>query len=140
MQNEDIYVIANDHPVILFDGWCNLCCHTIQFISAQDKNHFFRFVPLQSKKSHTVAEVNPVPDKYDTVIALYKDKIYRKSDVTFLILKHLGGWWILLRPFGLLPRFIRDSVYDLIARYRYSLFGKRQKCFIPSEEEKAHFL
>jgi len=125
----------------LFDGVCNLCNTSVQFIIKRDKKQIFRFAALQSPFGQKVVDsFNLTDKKIDSVILLENNSVKIKSDAALKIAKQLGGIYSLLYVFILLPRFIRNSAYDFIARNRYSWFGKQESCMIPSPELKRLFI
>ena len=129
-------------PVLFFDGECNLCNSSVQFIIKRDKKKQFLFAPLQSERGKAaIADMlqymKQVPD---SVILYYNGKYYTQSAAALYIARLLGGGWQLLYAGMILPRFARDAVYELIARNRYKWFGKRNECMIPTPELKARFL
>jgi predicted DCC family thiol-disulfide oxidoreductase YuxK len=130
-----------NHPVILFDGVCNLCNASVQFIIKRDKKQIFRFAALQSQFGQKVVDsFNLSEKKIDSVILLENNSVKIKSEAALRIAKQLGGIYSLLYVFIILPKFIRNSVYDLIARNRYSWFGKQESCMIPTPELKRLFI
>ena len=130
-----------NHPVILFDGVCNLCNASVQFIIKRDKKQIFRFAALQSQFGQKVVDSFNLSDKkIDSVILLENNSVKIKSDAALRIAKQLGGIYSLLYVFIILPKFIRNSVYDFIARNRYSWFGKQESCMIPTPELKRLFI
>ena len=128
-------------PVILFDGVCNLCTASVQFVIARDKRRRFRFASLQSP----VAERILGPDidtggRLGSVVLVIGDKTYRKSSAALHTLWRLDGLWPLLAAFLIVPRPIRDWVYDWIGTRRYRFFGKRDVCWVPDEKLTELFL
>ncbi len=141
---------TSKQAIVLFDGHCNLCNSSVDFIIKRDKKAFFRFASLQSEvgqyflekfevNKNQNKEVKDV-EKYKTVIVIYQDNIYKKSSAVFQITKRLSGFWFLLNIFQVIPAFLRDIVYDLVARNRYRFFGKKNTCRIATQEEKNRFL
>ncbi len=127
--------------IILFDGVCNLCNGAITFIIQRDKNDVFRYAPLQSEVGKNLAAKHNIDlDKVDSIILVTEDKAFAKSTAALRIAKHLSGGWPLLAVFLILPRFLRNAVYDFIARNRYKWFGKKDACMIPTPELKSKFL
>ncbi|MBL7711381.1 MAG: DUF393 domain-containing protein, partial [Chitinophagaceae bacterium] len=109
--------------LILFDGVCNLCNRFVQFVIRHDRKKQFRFAALQSAAGKALlAQHEPVPLLPDSVVLLYKGKVYRQSAAALRVFKGLDGLWPLLYIFILIPPFIRDAVYRLIARKRYRIF------------------
>ncbi|ANH60830.1 thiol-disulfide oxidoreductase DCC family protein [Dokdonia donghaensis] len=127
--------------IILFDGVCNLCNGAITFIIQRDKKDIFRYAPLQSEIGKELAEKHHIDlNKVDSIILVTEDKAYAKSTAALRIAKQLSAGWPLLVVFLILPRFLRDGVYDFIARNRYKWFGKKEACMIPTPELKSKFL
>lgn len=133
-------VIAK-HPIILFDGVCNLCNSSVLFIIKRDARSRFYFAALQSDfaKAHLnkfgVSFTEP-----QSVILIEEGKLFQKSSAALKIARNLNGLWPSVYVFILVPRFIRDFVYDVIARNRYRWFGKREACIIPTPELKVRFV
>ena len=132
--------MANDH-VILFDGVCNLCNATIQFILQRDRKKKFSFTASQSGPGQAILQQHGIPDAgLATVVYVKKGVPYMKSRAVLEILRELGWGWNLLYGLIIIPGFIRDVIYDLIARNRYSLFGRRESCMVPDPEMVDRFL
>lgn len=128
------------NPLILFDGYCNLCNGGVNFILKRDKEKVVRFSPLQSDLSKRILFQHGISsDKLDTLYFIEDSNLYQKSEAVFKIIKIIRGWWRLLLIFRILPRRINNFFYDLIAKSRYTLFGKREECRIPTQEEKEFF-
>jgi predicted DCC family thiol-disulfide oxidoreductase YuxK len=128
--------------IILFDGVCNLCDSAVQFVIEHDKNDVFRFVTLQSELGQQILKhigINPI--NIDSVI-LYEPGIayYYKSSAGIEIAKSLGGFWHLGTIFRIIPTGIRNQLYDYVAKNRYKWYGKKETCWIPTEELKSKFL
>jgi len=128
------------YGIILFDGVCNLCNGFVQRIIAKDKKDFFRFASLQSEAGQNL--LNPYPNLKDlkSIVYLENGKVFTKSSAALKITSRLPGNWKLLQLGYILPRFIRDSIYDLVAKNRYKWFGKKEQCMVPTPELKAKFL
>ncbi len=126
--------------VILFDGYCNLCSSWVNFILKHDKQKHFRFCALQSPAAEKLLTGYIPLQKNKSVVLLSRNKIFTKSTAALNIFKTLGGLWSLLYAFIIVPRFIRDAVYDFIAKNRYHWFGKKNQCYIPSDEEQNRFI
>ena len=129
-----------DYNIIFFDGVCNLCNSTVNFIIRHDKKRAFKFSTLQSKISADLLKNFKIDDGIDSVILLKAGKIYFKSDAAFEIIKAFNPLWKLFLVFKIIPKFIRDSIYDFIAKNRYKWFGKKEACMIPTKELKSLFL
>lgn len=128
--------------IILFDGVCNFCNATINFLIDRDKKGVFRFAALQSEPGREILEKHNITlsTDFDSVIAEKDGKLYQKSDAALEIARNMNGAWKLLYGFKIVPRFIRDFVYDLIAKNRYRFMGKMDACRIPTPELRARFL
>lgn len=129
--------------VVFFDGVCNLCNGTVQFILDHDKREQFRFAPLQSEAAEKLLAGRGLAkdrEALDSVILLEGDKVYERSDAALRIARRLGGLWSALYVFIVIPRFLRDAVYKLIARNRYRWFGRTEQCRVPTPELRARFL
>ena len=129
------------NPIILFDGVCNLCNGAVQFIIERDNKQVFRFASLQSEVGQKyMRQAGLSPDKIDTILLVENDKIHDKSTAALRIAKRLDGLWFLMFGFIIVPSFIRNSVYDFIARNRYKWFGKQDSCWMPTPDLKKLFL
>ena len=136
-------MIANqEQPILFFDGVCNLCNGAVQFVIRHDKKKQFLFAALQSESGAAVIE--KLKQQYgivpDSVVLQYKGKLYSKSDAILRTALLLGGRQQLWGGLLIVPRFLRNAVYDLVARYRYQWFGKKDSCMIPTPELQARFL
>lgn len=125
------------HPILFFDGECNLCNSSVQFIIRHDKKKRFLFAPLQSaagqRAKHVVGEV-------DSIVLYNNGRYFTKSDAALGVARMLSGLWPVLYAGIILPRFIRDGIYEYISRNRYKWYGKRSECMIPTPELKARFI
>ena len=123
--------------VVLFDGVCNLCNRTVQFVLARDPNARFQFAPLDSEAARRLLGLQPPPE----TIALVEDGcVSTKSTAALRIARHLRFPWPLLYAFLAVPRPLRDLVYDWIARHRYAWFGRRESCMIPGPDVRKRFV
>ncbi len=130
-----------EHPIILFDGVCNFCNGAINFIIKQDKKRIFRFAPLQSEiGQQLLRQYDLSPEKLDSFVLIDNDKAYQKTSAAIQLYPKLGGGWKMMRGLWIVPQFIRDFFYDLIAKNRYRWFGKKEACMIPSPEIRSLFL
>jgi predicted DCC family thiol-disulfide oxidoreductase YuxK len=127
--------------VVFFDGVCNLCSASVQFIIKYDKKNNFKFASLQSDfAKNELAHFDVDFTSPSSFILLYQGKIYRKSTAALMVAKKLNGLWPLCYFFIIVPRFIRDWVYSLIAKNRYRWFGKLESCWVPNESLRHKFL
>jgi predicted DCC family thiol-disulfide oxidoreductase YuxK len=130
-----------DYPIVLFDGVCNLCNSSVQFIIKKDKQKQFRFASLQGEGGQKLLKKFKLPaTDLNSFILIEGDHFYSRSTGALRMLKKLGGGWKLFYAFIIIPTFIRDAVYNFIARNRYKWFGKRNECWIPTPELKERFL
>lgn len=128
-------------PVILFDGVCNLCNGSVQFIIKRDRKNRFHFAALQSSfGQQKLNQLNIPTESLQSIVLIDGDKYYQRSNAVLEVSKHLGGAWPLLYVFKIIPRFLRDAVYNFIANNRYRWFGKQDQCMIPTPALKARFL
>lgn len=126
--------------IILFDGDCNFCDHSVQFIIKRDKNAVYKFTSLQSEIGQEIKRKYQVPEHIDSIILVKDDKCYFKSAAALRISKHLSGGWKLLYVLSIIPKPIRDYFYDILAKNRYKWFGKKDSCMLPSPEIRKRFL
>ena len=129
-----------NHGIILFDGVCNLCNGFVQRIIAADKNDFFRFASLQSEAAQKLLKTYPHLQNLKSIVYLENDQVYTKSSAALKISSHLTGGWRFLQLLNIIPKFLRDGVYGIIAKNRYQWFGKKDQCMIPTPDMKAKFL
>ena len=129
------------YSIIYFDGVCNLCNASVDFVIKRDKNKKFRFASLQSEAGQKIlVENNFNQSDYDSFILEHKGKVYIKSTAALQVAINLGFPLNLMGIFLLIPSFIRNWVYEQIAKNRYKWFGKKETCRLPSAEERALFL
>jgi predicted DCC family thiol-disulfide oxidoreductase YuxK len=127
--------------VVLFDGVCNLCSSSVQFILKRDKKDQFLFGSLQGNYGQEVLKKYGMPqNEFNSFMLLEGERLYTKSSGALRMLKHLGGAWILLYAFIIVPKFLRDAVYNFVATNRYRWFGKKEECWLPKPEWKKKFL
>lgn len=133
--------MTEQSPIVFFDGVCNLCNSTVQFIIKKDTEKRFRFASLQGKNGQeTLHRFNLPASDFHSFILLEGDNMYSRSTAVLRMLKLLGGGWKLFYGFIIVPKFIRDAVYNLVARNRYKWYGKRDECMIPTPELRERFL
>lgn len=125
----------------MFDGICNLCNQSVQFVIEHDKKNQFRFASLQSDFGQNFLKENNLDaTQFDSVVFIEDDKFYTKSSAALKISKYLDGITSWLTIFMIVPKPLRDVVYSFIAKNRYRWFGKQESCWLPSPELKAKFL
>ncbi len=134
-----------DGGIILFDGVCNLCERSVQFVIRHDPDAKFMFAPLQSVYARTLIEDPELgfeelqAGDLDSFVLMAGGKVSFRSDAWISICRQLDGWPRLLRVFRIVPRFMRDPVYDFIGRHRYQWFGKKPECMIPTPDIQRRF-
>ena len=129
--------------IILFDGLCNLCNVSVQFIIKRDSKDVFRFVSLQSNLGQQIVQHLEIDTQKVDSIVLYnpeKKTYLNKSEAVFEIVKSSGGIFYCLLIFRLIPIAITNKIYDFIARNRYRWFGKKKSCLVPTKELESKFL
>jgi predicted DCC family thiol-disulfide oxidoreductase YuxK len=138
----EISELPEGKKIILFDGVCNLCDSFVQYVIKKDNKDHFRFVPLQSSLGQKIVRhIGIDPTKMDSIILYEPGLAYHyKSSAALEIGRYLGGFTALAIIFKIIPAFLRNPVYDYVARNRYKWYGKKESCMIPSPEIKAKFL
>jgi predicted DCC family thiol-disulfide oxidoreductase YuxK len=133
--------VETDDPVVLFDGVCNLCSGAVQFVVEHDPEGRFRFASLQSEVGQELLVEAGLPtDDFDSFVLIEDGEVYTKSAGALRVARHLERPWSLLWTFRFLPRLFRDLGYDLVARYRYAVFGRKDQCLVPTPELRDRFL
>ena len=129
------------HSIILFDGVCNLCNGAVNFVIKRDPRNVFKFTPLQEKQGVLLLKKHAVDSrKLDSIVLIENGKVYIKSSAALRIAKKLSNLWPLFFVLLIIPSFIRDGVYDFIAKNRYKWFGKKEQCMIPTPGLREKFL
>lgn len=126
--------------IILFDGVCNLCDSSVQFIIKRDPEGKFKFASLQSGIGQELLKKHGLKSTINSFVLIENGKVYVKSGAAIRISKQLYGLWKMSTVFLVIPPFIRDSLYSVIAKNRYKWFGKKESCLLPSPEWKNRFL
>ncbi|MCF8298314.1 MAG: DCC1-like thiol-disulfide oxidoreductase family protein [Saprospiraceae bacterium] len=130
-----------NNNTILFDGICNLCNASVLFTIKRDYNSKFKFASIQSAAGQIILKESSLPtDELKSIVCLIDGEIYIKSTAVLKVLKELKFPWKLLYSLIIIPKPIRDFFYDLIAKSRYKIFGKRQSCMIPNHELRNRFI
>ncbi len=133
--------IPTDKNIVLFDGICNLCNASVRFIIKRDRKNLFYFASLQGVAGQELLRnFDMETDQFNSFVLIEKNKIFTRSEAVLRVLKILGRGWKFLYAFIILPKFIRDGIYNLVSKNRYKWFGKKQECPLPSPEWKAKFL
>ncbi len=127
--------------IILFDGICNLCNQSVQFVIEHDSKNQFRFASLQSDFGQDFLKKNKLEaTQFDSIVFIEDDQFYTKSSAALKIAKYLDGITSWLTIFMIVPKPLRDIVYSFIAKNRYRWFGKNESCWLPTKELKAKFI
>ena len=128
-----------NNPLVLFDGVCNLCNGTVDFILKRDRKNQFRFAALQSETGEAIRKKFSISDEIDSVVLIHKEKVFYESDAALEIARLLPAPWKWAVVFKIVPLSWRNVVYRWIARNRYRWFGKKETCRIPTPEELKFF-
>ena len=129
------------HPIVLFDGVCNLCNGAVQLILRHDPAGRFRFASLQSPAGEEIqTRLGIDPKALDSIVLVEGERWYRESDAALRIAARMSGAWRALGVLRLLPRPLRDALYRWVARNRYRWFGKQETCWLPTPELRERFL
>lgn len=138
---ENIKNISTKYEIILFDGVCNFCNASINFVIDHDPEKHFKFAPLQSEIGQDILrKFYKNTEDFDSVILLKDNQLYQKSAAALEITKHLSGSWKYLSFFSILPTPFLDFFYDIIAKNRYRIFGKADSCRMPTPDLRERFL
>ncbi len=130
-----------EQPVILFDGVCNFCNSAVNFVIKRDKKKQILFSPLQTNTGKKLLEQYGLPEnELQSFVFIENGKAYTRSTAVLKVCRHLRGLWPLCYGFMIVPKLIRNGIYNWFARHRYKWFGIQQACMIPTPEVKARFL
>jgi predicted DCC family thiol-disulfide oxidoreductase YuxK len=126
--------------IVLFDGICNLCNSTVLFLIKHDSNCHLHFAAQQTEAGKNTMQQYGIAEENKSVILIKDNLVFYKSDAVIEIVKLLCGWPQILSYSKHIPKFVRDAIYDLVAKHRYVLFGKRTTCMTPSHGHKERFI
>ena len=130
-----------DSVIVLFDGVCNLCNSAVRFLIRKDKKRVFRYASLQSDFAiDLLTQLGEDASQRESVLVYGEGRLFKRSDAALYLASKLGGFWKVALMIKILPRFIRDGAYNLVARNRYRWFGKRNECMIPKPDDQDLFL
>jgi predicted DCC family thiol-disulfide oxidoreductase YuxK len=131
-------------PVLLYDGACGFCSAVVQLVLKRDRRGTLRFAALQGPFARALTARHPELAGVDSLVwaeqGAQGERVYVRSEAGLRLARYLAGPWHLALPMWLLPRFLRDSVYDVVARHRHRLAGPADTCFVPPPEARARFL
>jgi predicted DCC family thiol-disulfide oxidoreductase YuxK len=137
----DLLKLSFINPILFFDGVCNLCQSSVQFIITRDGIGQFKFASLQSNLfKDNFPELVPKNEVWESLVLLENGRIYSKSTAALRVAKRLPFPYPLFYFLMILPRFLRDAMYQYIAKNRYRWFGKKDACWLPTPDLKARFL
>jgi predicted DCC family thiol-disulfide oxidoreductase YuxK len=132
---------SNVARIVLFDGVCGLCSHVVQFIIRRDRKGIFQFAALQSDSGQQLLKrFGLPPDSMSSFLLVEGDRCYMKSTAALRVCLALPGLWPVLYILSIVPRPLRDGVYDWVARNRYRWFGRKDACMLPTAEQRGRFL
>ena len=129
-----------EHAIVLFDGDCNFCDSSVQFIINHDPAGYYQFASLQSEIGEELRRKHQIPEDVDSLVLIEKGEAYVKSEGALRISHHLTGLWKLAFYLKSLPGPLRDGAYDVIAKNRYKVFGKLDSCMLPPPHIRKRFL
>lgn len=131
---------TTEHPVLLFDGVCNLCNGVVRLVVRFDAAGTFRFAPLQSTVGRALLERHGLDaDDFDSFVLVEDGRAFEKSAAALRVARRLDGPWPLLWPLVYAPERLRDAGYDLVANHRYRVFGRTDECQLPPPELRERF-
>lgn len=140
MDKKQSPISNTQHPTLLFDGVCNLCNASVQWVLIHDSKGVFHFSALQSDHGQALLKQHGLETQhFDTVVLVDSNKILFRSDVPLEIVRRLGGFWQLLYVFKIVPKALRDLIYNWVAKNRYRWWGHREECMLPRPEWKGRF-
>jgi len=132
--------VNDSDKIVLFDGVCNFCATSVQFIIRHDKTNSLKFASLQSALGQELLTKYNMSKDLEGVVFIENNKAYFKSAAAFKIVRYFGGFWRILKVLSVFPLSFTDFGYDIIAKNRYRWFGKKDSCMIPSPEIRSRFL
>ena len=133
--------LREEHPIILFDGVCNFCDASVNWIIAREPGGLFRFAPLQSPAGERLQrEFGLDPTALDALVLVEGGRVYRKSGAALRIVRRVRWPWPVLFGFIVVPAFVRDFAYVRFARRRYRWFGRKDECMVPKARVRERFL
>ena len=133
--------MIQENPIILFDGVCNLCNSSVQFVIRHDKQKLFRFASLQSEAGQALLKEYHLPETtFNSFVFIKNGKPFLKSTAALMVAKELTGIVKIMYLFIIVPSFIRNAVYNVIAKNRYKWFGKQETCMLPTADLQSRFL
>ena len=132
--------IIQKPSIVLFDGECSFCDASVQFILKRDPAGKFNFASLQSEVGMQLLAQHDLPADVSTMVLIEKGQAFTRSSAALKVARKLSGMWFLFYAFMLVPKSIRDGVYNLIAKHRYRLMGRKEACALPDPAVRGRFL
>ena len=126
--------------ILFFDGYCNLCNGLVDWVMKQDRRQTIQFASLQGKSAAEKLNLSSSKIDFDTVIYYKDQQTFERSNAILELLNDLGGFWRLFYTFKVIPVFVRDFIYNWVAKNRFRFFGRRETCRMPTPNEKARLL
>lgn len=140
-EDVDLAAVLDEGPVLFFDGVCNLCDGAVQFVIEHDPEGRLRFASLQSDVGQAVLDRLDLPgEELETVVLVEGTRAYTKSAAVIRVCELLGGVYDVARLGWLVPRSVRDWLYDVVAAYRYRVFGRKDQCLLPTPDRQSRFV
>lgn len=137
----DTPTLIQNNSILLFDGHCNLCSGVVQFILTKEKNNLLYFASLQSEAGAAIlAHFHINPAEVDSLVLVEQGRSYIKSAAALRVARYLKGLYPWLFGFIIVPPFIRNMVYDYVARHRYKWYGRQESCMVPQPRWARRFL
>ena len=136
----DIHEILKKQPILLIDGDCVLCNNSVNFVLQREKKPVLSFATLKSETGKALIEYFEIPDKLDSMILIKNYSVHIKSCAALRLTLYMKGLWPILVAFVVIPPFMRNVVYDYIAKRRYKKFGKTNNCALIDPKYKSRFL
>ena len=130
-----------ENGIVVFDGYCNFCSGAVLFIIGRDKKKYFSFAASQTPEGQHITDLYKLGELTGhSLVLIERSKIYHKSTASLRIARKLSGGWPLFHALIIVPRGLRDYIYDIMARSRYRVFGMSDRCFVPDPEIRDRFL
>lgn len=133
--------MVDNRQIIIFDGICNLCNTGVKFIIRRDTEEVFCFASMQSDISQKLIQKYLKSEfSFDTFLLIKNGICYERSDAMIEVFRDLPGFWCLHKILALIPKQIRDYLYNIVAKHRYKVFGKQDQCMVPSQNISNRFI
>lgn len=136
----DVNHLLQKQPILLFDGECGFCNRSVQFFLKREKNKTMHFIPLQSEEGKALRNYFEIDEKIDSIILIKDYSAYIKSCAALRLALYMKGLWPMMAAFLAIPPFLRNPVYDFIAKRRMKIFGRVESCSLIPAEDKKRFL